>query len=67
MSNPAIPKGSGFGRDANPKRPGLVDFVWTAEHGSRAQRRVARKLIRQAARTGHPDARAVLADLEPAR
>lgn len=67
MSNPSIPKGAGFGRDADPKRPGFIDYAWTAEHGSRAKRRAARKLVRQAARAGHPDAQAVLAELEPAR
>ena len=63
MNNPNIPRGAGFGRDANPRKPGLLDYEWTARHGSRAQRRAALKLIRQAARDGHPDAQAVLADM----
>lgn len=67
MSNPSIPKGAGFGRDANAKRPSLIDYAWTAEHGSRAQRRAVRKLIRQAAAAGHLDVQAVLAELEPAQ
>ncbi|MBL8438406.1 MAG: hypothetical protein JNM61_09425 [Zoogloeaceae bacterium] len=63
MSDPSIPRGAGFGRDANRMAPSLIDFRWTARHGSRAQRRAALKLIRQAARDGHPDAREVLAEL----
>jgi TPR repeat protein len=59
-----IPRSAGFGRDANRKSPGMVDYAWTAIHGSRHQRREALKLIRRAAAAGNPDAMSALADLE---
>ncbi|MDO9599544.1 MAG: hypothetical protein Q7J47_17635 [Azoarcus sp.] len=64
MSHVNFPGGAGMGRDANRRRPGFVDYGWTAENGSRAQRREALRLLRAAAQQGHRDAAAVLADLQ---
>lgn len=58
------PRGAGLGRDANRRRPGLVDYEWTMLHGSRAQRREILRQLRTAKRQGNPEAAAVLADFQ---
>lgn len=62
MRDANIPKGAGFGRDANPRKPGLIDFGFTLEHGSRAQRRETLRQLQQFRRQGIPGAAEALAD-----
>lgn len=56
MSYSPIPKGSGLGRDANPRRPALIDFGFTMQNGSRAQRREILRTLKGYARSGVPGA-----------
>lgn len=58
------PKGAGLGRDANPRQPGLVDYEWAMQHGSRAQRREILRQLKVAKRQGHPGAADTLAELQ---
>lgn len=58
------PRGAGMGRDTNRRRPGFVDYGWTAENGSRAQRREAVRIMRNAAKLGDSEAAAALAELQ---
>ncbi len=58
------PRGAGLGRDTNRRRPGLVDYGWTAENGSRAQRREILRQLKTAKRQGHPEAAETLADFQ---
>lgn len=55
-----VPKGAGLGRDADRKRPGLVDYEWTMQHGSRAQRREILRQLKVYRRQGVPGAAEVL-------
>lgn len=64
MAHSDFPKGAGLGRDANRKRPGLVDYDWTMTNGSRAQRREIIRQLKMFKRQGHPEAAAMLAELE---
>lgn len=59
-----FPRGAGLGRDTNRKRPGLVDYEWTMQNGSRAQRREILRQLKTAKRHGIPDAAGTLAELE---
>ena len=56
MSAGNYPKGAGLGRDPNPHNPTLIDFAWTAQHGSRAQRREILRLLKMQSRQGVPGA-----------
>ena len=56
MSHDNYPKGAGLGRDPNPHNPTLIDFAWTAQHGSRAQRREILRLLKMQSRQGVPGA-----------
>lgn len=56
MTYSNIPRRSGLGRDANPRRPGLIDFDFTIQHGNRAQRREILRQLKSYARAGIPDA-----------
>lgn len=51
-----LPKGSGLGRDPNPHHPTLIDFAWTMQHGSRAQRREILRQLKMHSRQGVPGA-----------
>lgn len=55
-----VPKGAGLGRDANRKRPGLVDYEWTMQYGSRAQRREILRQLKMYRRQGVPGAAEVM-------
>lgn len=54
MSAPNHPKGAGLGHDPNPHSPTLIDFEWTMQHGSRAQRREILRLLKMYRRQGVP-------------
>lgn len=56
MALNAYPKGAGLGRDVDRRRPGLVDFDWTMQHGSRAQRREIQRQLEMYRRRGVPGA-----------
>lgn len=56
MAHSDFPKGAGLGRDANRSRPGLVDYNFTMQYGSRAQRREILRQMKQYARQGVPGA-----------
>ena len=60
MAHNDIPKGAGLGRDADRRRPGLVDYNFTMQHGSRAQRREILRQMKMYARQGVPGAAAEL-------
>ncbi|AMO36531.1 hypothetical protein [Thauera humireducens] len=64
MSYHDYPKGAGFGRDGNRRRPGLVDYGFVMENGSRAQRREVVRQLKAAKRAGLPDAAETLAALQ---
>lgn len=65
MPHDNYPKGAGLGRDANRRRPGLVDYDWTLQHGGRAQRREILRQLKTYKRQGHPEAAAMLRALAP--
>ncbi len=54
-------KGAGLGRDANRRRPGLVDYGFVMDNGGRAQRREVLRQLKAAKRAGLPDAAETLA------
>lgn len=56
MSRGNFPKGAGLGRDPNPSSPTLIDFTWTMQHGSRAQRREIMRQLKIYRRQGAPGA-----------
>ena len=56
MTHNHYPKGAGLGRDADRRKPGLVDFDFTLQHGSRAQRREIVRMLKQYKRAGVPGA-----------
>lgn len=56
MSHHDYPKGAGLGRDPNPHNPTLIDFEWTMQHGSRAQRREILRQLKMYRRQGVPGA-----------
>lgn len=56
MAHDNYPKGAGLGRDPNPHNPTLIDFAWTMQHGSRAQRREILRQLKQHRRHGVPGA-----------
>jgi len=56
MSHHDYPKGAGLGRDPNPRNPTLIDFAWTMQHGSRAQRREILRQLKQHSRQRVPGA-----------
>ncbi len=59
-----FPRGAGLGRDSNPRNPSLIDFDWTAQNGSRAQRREIVRQLKTFKRKGLPGAAEALVDLE---
>ncbi|MCK2128227.1 hypothetical protein MX652_16270 [Thauera aromatica] len=63
MSTANFPKGAGLGRDPNPYNPTLIDFEWTMQHGSRAQRREILRMLKMQSRQGVPGAHAALRTL----
>lgn len=63
MSHDNYPKGAGLGRDPNPHRPTPVDFEWTMQHGSRAQRREILRQLKMYRRQGVPGAAEVMRSL----
>lgn len=63
MPHDSVPKGAGLGRDANRRRPGLVDYGWTMQHGSRAQRREIVRQLKAYKRLGDPEAADMLQEL----
>lgn len=58
MAHDNYPKGAGLGRDPNPHNPTLIDFDWTMQHGSRAQRREIMRQLKAYRRQGVPGAAA---------
>ena len=56
MPHHDYPKGAGLGRDRDRRKPGLVDFEFTLQHGSRAQRREIVRMLKQYKRAGVPGA-----------
>lgn len=60
MSHDNYPRGAGLGRDPNPHNPTLIDFDWTMQHGSRAQRREILRQLKTYRRQGVPGAAAAL-------
>lgn len=63
MPHDSFPKGAGLGRDSDRRRPGLVDYGWTMQHGSRAQRREIVRQLKVFKRQGHPEAAGMLHEL----
>ncbi len=63
MSHDSYPKGAGLGRDPNPHRPTPVNFEWTMQHGSRAQRREILRQLKMYRRQGVPGADEVMLSL----
>lgn len=55
-----FPRGAGLGRDADRRRPGLVDFDWTMQHGGRAQRREILRQLKAHKRQGNAEAGSAL-------
>ena len=64
MAHDNFPKGAGLGRDPNPRNPTPIDFEWTMQHGSRAQRREIVRQLRQFKRQGVPGAADTLVYLQ---
>lgn len=60
MAHDNYPRGAGLGRDANRRQPGLVDYDWAMQHGSRAQRREILRQLKVYKRQGHPEAAGML-------
>lgn len=52
MAHDNYPKGAGLGRDPTPRNPTLIDFEWTMQHGSRAQRREILRQLKMYRRQG---------------
>ncbi|AVR89536.1 hypothetical protein [Thauera aromatica] len=63
MAHDNYPKGAGLGRDPNPRNPTPIDFDWTMQHGSRAQRREILRLLKMQSRQGVPGADEALRSL----
>lgn len=63
MAHHDFPKGAGLGRDPNPRNPTLIDFEWTVQHGSRAQRREILRQLKMYRRQGVPGADNALTSL----
>lgn len=51
-----LPRGAGLGRDSNRRKPGLIDYDFTLQHGTRAQRREVLRNLKLFARQGVPGA-----------
>ncbi|MCK0508475.1 hypothetical protein [Aromatoleum anaerobium] len=64
MAHDNYPRGAGLGRDANPRQPGLVDYEWTMQYGSRSQRREIVRQLKMYKRQGQPGAERMLADMQ---
>ena len=56
MSHHDYPKGAGLGHDPGARSGRLVDFDWTMQHGSRAQRREIMRQLKVYRRQGVPGA-----------
>ena len=63
MAHVNFPKGAGLGRDSNRRKPSPVDYEWTMQHGSRAQRREIVRQLKVFKRQGHPEAEGILREL----
>ena len=66
MSHHDYPKGAGLGRDPTPKAPTPVDYTWTMQHGSRAQRREIVRQLKVFVRQGVPGAEQMLREAQNA-
>lgn len=64
MAHDNYPRGAGLGGDPGLRSGRLVDFGWTMQHGSRAQRREILRQLKTYRRQGMPGAGDALAELQ---
>lgn len=64
MAHDSYPKGADLGQSGDHRQLGTFDVAFVAEHGSRAQRRQAKRQLERMATAGNEDAARSLRYLE---